>query len=401
MQKMMKATALASLATFAAGQDKCCETCPSGQQKYYSVDSKHGHCGEACLNPSSFKAFKIFEPNLTIADGSTGYTSCAELGWPRYTETVTHGDPLKILTCTLDLYDHDGALSIAGQDGNQAMEVIAGLAKGLFNDDILSTCIVHVGETNPSMESSIEDLGAALKTMNPKKIEQTFKKLREVLRSIPQELQDCGANLQDVQQLLDAFKDIVPSILGELVSARSSFHIGNWEGVGEHVGRALRLLVQEAPHVDSANPKADPDPDPVMNTALQLIMGLSYGLFNDQTFAQCVTTALQNTPDLQCALNNLVTALKGKQLAEIKKALIEVVNVLKTTPGSLMPCAADVGDIQHLLVTLQRVGPQFVDDIEESLRSLRSGNFEEFGENVGKAVRVVISERPDVSEIVV
>jgi len=29
------------------------------------------------------------------------------LGWPKYSETVTHGDPLKLLTCTLDLYDRD------------------------------------------------------------------------------------------------------------------------------------------------------------------------------------------------------------------------------------------------------------------------------------------------------
>jgi len=104
---MMKASVLvASIATLAQGE-KCCQTCPDGQQKYYSVDMKHGHCGEACIAPSMFHLFKVFESNLTIADGSTGYTSCADLGWPVYTETVTHGDPLKLLTATLDLYNHD------------------------------------------------------------------------------------------------------------------------------------------------------------------------------------------------------------------------------------------------------------------------------------------------------
>merc|ERR1719146_331551 len=103
---MMKATLLASTAAFAQG-DMCCQTCADGLQKYYSVDMKHGHCGEACIKPSQFHLFKVFEPNLTIADGSTGYSSCADLGWPKYRETVTHGDPLKLLTCTLDLYDHD------------------------------------------------------------------------------------------------------------------------------------------------------------------------------------------------------------------------------------------------------------------------------------------------------
>jgi len=89
----------------------CCKTCPSGQKKYYSVDMKHGHCGETCIKPSQFFLFKAFEKNLTIADGSTGYTSCADLGWPKYSETVSHGDPLKLLVATLDLYNHDGVIS--------------------------------------------------------------------------------------------------------------------------------------------------------------------------------------------------------------------------------------------------------------------------------------------------
>merc|ERR1719386_215119 len=98
----MKATLLASVAGFVQGE-MCCQTCGEGLQKYYSVDTPHGHCGEACIKPSMFHVFKIFEPNLTIADGSTGYSSCADLGWPKYSDTVTHGFGL---TCTLDLYDH-------------------------------------------------------------------------------------------------------------------------------------------------------------------------------------------------------------------------------------------------------------------------------------------------------
>jgi len=104
---MMKATLLTAVG-FAQGEEPCCLTCPEGQQKYYSVDQPHGHCGEACIKPSMFSIFKVFEKNLTIADGSTGYSSCADLGWPKYTETVTHGFGL---TCTLDLYDHaDGVV---------------------------------------------------------------------------------------------------------------------------------------------------------------------------------------------------------------------------------------------------------------------------------------------------
>jgi hypothetical protein len=109
---MMKATLLASVAGFVQGEDQCCVTCPEGEQKYYSVDQPHGHCGEACIKPSMFHIFKIFESNLTIADGSTGYSSCADLGWPKYRETVTHGFGL---TCTLDLYDPVDAVLTSGE----------------------------------------------------------------------------------------------------------------------------------------------------------------------------------------------------------------------------------------------------------------------------------------------
>jgi len=91
----------------ASPADPCCNECSGSDRKYYSVDMKRGHCGEACIYPGQFALFKVFESNLTRADGSTGYKSCADLGWPKYQETVTHGDPLKLLTVTLDLYGHD------------------------------------------------------------------------------------------------------------------------------------------------------------------------------------------------------------------------------------------------------------------------------------------------------
>lgn len=130
----------------AAVADKCCEACPDGQQKYYSVDMKHGFCGESCISPATFGVFKIFEPNLTIADGSTGYRSCADLGWPKYTETVTHGVfPVK---ATLDLYDHNGgsvesASSLAAAatmsivETAQAVPALSSLVDALVQADLV------------------------------------------------------------------------------------------------------------------------------------------------------------------------------------------------------------------------------------------------------------------------
>ena len=50
-----------------AGCDGPC-TAP-GYEKYYSVDVPHGFCGETCIHPEAYPLFKVFEKNLTKADG--------------------------------------------------------------------------------------------------------------------------------------------------------------------------------------------------------------------------------------------------------------------------------------------------------------------------------------------
>lgn len=92
----------------------CCKVCESPQAKYLSVDTHGGFCGEACIRPSHYKLFKLFEHNLTAA---TAPAPCS-LEWTpdgrhysAYNSTVTHGLP-GLLSITLDLYG-PGATSTA------------------------------------------------------------------------------------------------------------------------------------------------------------------------------------------------------------------------------------------------------------------------------------------------
>lgn len=82
----------------AAPEQPCCQACEAPREKYYSVDAEHGHCGECCMEPFNFRIFKVFEPNLTKADGKT----CASLGFPEFAKTVTHG--MFPISMTLDEY---------------------------------------------------------------------------------------------------------------------------------------------------------------------------------------------------------------------------------------------------------------------------------------------------------
>merc|ERR1719265_770145 len=98
--------ALLLIGTAAGDDSPCCKSCTEPLEKYYSVDVKHGFCGEACMDPKKFSIYKVFEKNLTLADS---VNPCSEQFTPvgthytEYSETVTHGVP-GLLAVTLDLY---------------------------------------------------------------------------------------------------------------------------------------------------------------------------------------------------------------------------------------------------------------------------------------------------------
>ena len=92
----------ASLVEEAADDEECCvgACAVKGEEKYFSIDTKHNMCGECCMNPADYNKYKIFEPGLTKADDDS---PCGPLGFPTYDSTVTHG--FGNIKMTLDLYD--------------------------------------------------------------------------------------------------------------------------------------------------------------------------------------------------------------------------------------------------------------------------------------------------------
>ena len=100
----MKFVIACLVAVAAAAQDRCCESCPEGKNKYHSVDNLIGHCGESCISDGDYWKFKPFEPTLTKSEDNT---PCANRGWTTYWETQTHGIPI-ILDVTVDLFNRPG-----------------------------------------------------------------------------------------------------------------------------------------------------------------------------------------------------------------------------------------------------------------------------------------------------
>ena len=82
--------------------DPCCEICPEGQIKAWSVNKMFGMCGESCMEPKDYWKYKIFEPGMQKAN-STTEAVCEELGYGVYRSTEVHGIP-HIFDVTVDLY---------------------------------------------------------------------------------------------------------------------------------------------------------------------------------------------------------------------------------------------------------------------------------------------------------
>ena len=85
-----------------ADDKQCCAVCHAPRSKYYSIDGAHNLCGESCILPALYPAFKVFEKNLTAA-ASRDDPACGGLGYKQYNGTVTHGVP-GLLSIKLDLY---------------------------------------------------------------------------------------------------------------------------------------------------------------------------------------------------------------------------------------------------------------------------------------------------------
>lgn len=68
-------------------EPRCCETCPEGTDKYYSIPNKR-NCGESCIAPADYDKYHRLEPGLIMADSNT---PCADNDYPVYDHTEDHG----------------------------------------------------------------------------------------------------------------------------------------------------------------------------------------------------------------------------------------------------------------------------------------------------------------------
>jgi hypothetical protein len=80
--------------------EKCCQECEEGKEKYYSVPILNNHnCGESCIDPDEDWKYHLLEPELKRADSES---PCLDKGFNDYVDTQLHSaGPIKI---EVDIY---------------------------------------------------------------------------------------------------------------------------------------------------------------------------------------------------------------------------------------------------------------------------------------------------------
>jgi len=297
--------------------------------------------------------------------------------------TTNFGDCLKVTSAD----DVDSTTTSAADSTSlpRGVDIIIGLADGFFDDHALSDCIEKVSAAVPPVQAAFEELKEALRNKKPLAIVQAIKDVGNALQGVPKELEDCGANLKDVKDLLESLKETVPSLVGEVVSAVRSLKHGDYEDFGEHVGKALREFVPDA-HGASAlrSPVSGAG-----SAALDVIIGLADGLFDDHALSECVANALEKAPEAQSALRELEDALKDKSISKIREAINDVVTVAKSIPDSVTPCIQNAKEATGLLPIVEHAIASIVGDIVAAHQSMKAGDYKTFGEDLGRALRIL------------
>jgi hypothetical protein len=128
-------------------QPMCCKNActKDGDEKYYSIDKIHHMCGEACMPPSQYLKYKLFEPGLTKA---TTDNMCDSLSYNEYVETETHG--FANIKMTVDLYRKPAkSAALPPITPTAVAGFVAGLLEGFVIENNLSEIEKCANQASP------------------------------------------------------------------------------------------------------------------------------------------------------------------------------------------------------------------------------------------------------------
>jgi hypothetical protein len=245
--------------TVEALNEQCCVACPTNTVKYYSIDKTFGHCGESCLNPKDYAAYKLFEPGLTLADKD----NCNSLGYTVYWETETHGIP-HILSTTVDFYNKPSKATtevVIGEKAafskDQVLKFVSGLILGSLKENHLTEvlqCFNDIQYVSEEMTVAVQDFAAK----DLPSIMDAIQHIGNIFVKLPQDFVDCTSmtnNMARIEAWAAPFKNpkeelpkIWTNLLANYVAMVHDLNLMNGkfaksdiEGAGELAAEILEL----------------------------------------------------------------------------------------------------------------------------------------------------------------
>jgi len=213
-----------------------------------------------------------------------------------------------------------------------------------------------------------------------------MKEVRAEEKTMQGDLEACTDSASNVKDLMKHLETLIPALSEELVSAHKSLEIGGYMDFGHHVGKAVSLLLPTGagPHFLQTGKVPDIAP------AVQVVLGLSDGLFDDKSLTECLANGLGASQEAQKALTDLAEALESKNIFKINKALKNWKALEQNMPDSLKACGSSATNVKEFVNTMKTVLPELGDDFAHAMSNFKEHQYEDFGKSVGDAVRIVV-----------
>merc|ERR1712166_1313924 len=368
-------------------QPSCCvgACTKAGDTKYYSIDTKHHMCGEACMPSKDYLKYKLFEPGLKLA---TTNNMCDSLLYNDYVETETHGfGPIKM---TVDLYAKpakvgrgcgfscntasdctSGGCGVCNDGFCQAQATVAlppitpksvaGVIAGLLDGFVEENKLTEIEACFDGAKPLEADIAKALADAKAKDIPAAIQDLMAVAAAFPAELANCKAVSTDLTAVIawaQIFKDTTKlkatieknllvhhtKILADVASIEADYTGGKYFDAGKAAADALIMAVGP---VHPAKSVALPPITP--KAVAGVIAGLLDGFVEENKLTE-IEACYDGAKPLEA---DLAKALADAKAKNIPAAIEDLMAVAAAFPAELASCKAVSTDLAAVVAWAQ------------------------------------------------
>ena len=289
----------------------------------------------------------------------------------------------------------------------KAMDFIKGFVEGIGetgNFEELKKCI-------NGAEGAINKIIEAIKLIKKGGFENIIAgiaKLVEAVKELLDILKPCAGSMKELQRLIEALKHIdikkialkiltnFAKFISLITEAIACFEKGDFYCAGKDIGIFLRMLFLDATEEFNYD-------DFSFDDIIKILKGLLKGI-DQKGVLENTMACINSMPYIYKLLMDLVEEIKNmqwKNIEEFAKAMVHVMEVLKTVLQSAVPCSKCLAELYTIMLkimsitwakimehAMKNIG-SLLSDLTKAVGHIQKAMYFEFGEDVGDIIWVL------------